>query len=465
MLIPCPACENQVSVQAPICPRCGHPIASGVEGGRLEAAHPPDLASYAAPPGVHQEGAPFPPNNIGISGVDASRSAAEESVPGEATPGQVQEASANLVEAPASGPDAAVPCGTEAVPAPASEARQPDPPVSAPSPAAGIPQRAREIPGSVPAAVTILLLMVVDVAAYLMVEEARQGPRASICGALIVALGLLFGGPGFRTWGVFAFSAGLLLWPLILASGLRGQAVPSDYVSILPNIGIIMLLSGIPSRRRIRAGVGVVVAAMALSFGVGVLEGLHPEWGRSLPTTLPDAEAPPLEGATTHFVLPDQFGGLALDVPAEYPQFYEDPSQATTEKSKYLEASALYTMDPERVFIVAYALTPDGDYDINKGADGVEENARSEHPEFKLLSRKRAKVAGLDSVRLITRIASDPPDYLRYELLRDGRYVYIFGAHASEASDLTTGQVQKMFASIRLGDLPEPTAWEAKGGE
>lgn len=35
-LIPCPACDRQVSEAAPACPGCGHPVAAG--GGRTSAS-------------------------------------------------------------------------------------------------------------------------------------------------------------------------------------------------------------------------------------------------------------------------------------------------------------------------------------------------------------------------------------------------------------------------------------------
>lgn len=42
MLIPCPACDRQVSEAAASCPNCGHPIASRGAGSFKEALTKPD---------------------------------------------------------------------------------------------------------------------------------------------------------------------------------------------------------------------------------------------------------------------------------------------------------------------------------------------------------------------------------------------------------------------------------------
>lgn len=128
------------------------------------------------------------------------------------------------------------------------------------------PPRARDVPGSLPAA--LLLLGVVALGLIERAQTAGGGVPTSVaatCIPLILALGLLLGGKDFRAWGVFSHLAGLLAWPLLLLKGVFGPAGLGDYLGLVFNIGILMLLAGEPTRMRVRAGVAVAVLGIVVS--------------------------------------------------------------------------------------------------------------------------------------------------------------------------------------------------------
>lgn len=225
MLIPCPICQRQVSEQAAFCPGCGHPIAAaGSDEPRSPAPEPADAAPEAADPEV--------------------LAAAEVTPETEPTAG--------------TGPAAEDP--------PRMQGLSPDP---NPTPPHAYSDRAFDVPGSFPAAMLLLTVFALGLIARAMpAGSGRSSPGAVSCVTFVTAVGLLHGGSGFRTWGAFSSLFGLLIWPPLLAAGTFGAAGPGRYLGLIFNIGILLLLVGVPSRKRVRWGIGVAVLGL-LASGIG----------------------------------------------------------------------------------------------------------------------------------------------------------------------------------------------------
>lgn len=154
------------------------------------------------------------------------------------------------------------------------------PPEPAPPPAGN---KARHVPGSVPAAVLILITTALSMLGNVMDPSA---PRTPALGGLIVGVGLLFGGRGFRSWGVFVFSLGLVVMPIMFATGARGPAYPSDWIGLILNVGILLLLVGEPTRARVRGGIAVCVITLLCVFAAGLVEGMQESEEPEPPTSI-----------------------------------------------------------------------------------------------------------------------------------------------------------------------------------
>jgi hypothetical protein len=167
-----------------------------------------------------------------------------------------------------------VPGGTEATAGaePAAEGARrlselsPDP---NPTPPHVYSDRAFDVPGSFPAAMLLLTVFALGLIERAMpAGSGRSSPGAVSCVSFIIAVGLLHGGSGFRTWGAFSSLCGLLIWPSLLAAGTFGAAGLGRYLGLIFNIGILLLLVGVPSRKRVRWGIGVAVLGF-LASGIG----------------------------------------------------------------------------------------------------------------------------------------------------------------------------------------------------
>lgn len=211
-LVPCPACNRTVSRYAPACPACGHPVA--------QSYYETPIASHA---------------NIG----------AEE--PAE--------------QAPVESPPAIAAAPTTAVSSAVAPPRE-----SAPTE----PEPARQIPGTVPAALISLLVAVANGWASTI---PGQHVRFSFLPALVVALGLWYGKPSFRLWGAAAYGIGLVVWPIAMLTGVLGPPSFGDYLELGINVGMLLLLVGRPTPQRVWGGAGLCAATVLAIVGVGVVEG------------------------------------------------------------------------------------------------------------------------------------------------------------------------------------------------
>jgi hypothetical protein len=211
-LVPCPACNRTVSRYAPACPACGHPVA--------QSYYETPIASHA---------------NIGAE-------EPAETAPAESVPAKPSAASTAVSIAAAAGGD---------------------------SPS-GAPELARRIPGTVPAAVISMAVAAVNGWASTI---PGQHVRFSFLPALAVGLGLWFGKTSFRTWAAVAYGAGLVIWPILMLTGVLGPASVGDYVELGINVGVLLLLVGKPTPLRVWAGVGACLATVLAIVGIGVVEG------------------------------------------------------------------------------------------------------------------------------------------------------------------------------------------------
>lgn len=135
--------------------------------------------------------------------------------------------------------------------------------------------KARQVPGSIPAAVLVLIVGAFGALELALTPPGQARGPNPVFGSLILGLGLLLGGPGFRTWGLFTHSLGLVVMPLLWLAQAYGPSSGADWLGLPFNVGILLLLAGEPTRRRVWCGVGVCVLSLLLAFGVGVLEELR----------------------------------------------------------------------------------------------------------------------------------------------------------------------------------------------
>lgn len=116
------------------------------------------------------------------------------------------------------------------------------------------------MPGSVPAGI----LMLVEVALAIAANVMQPGSSPPMLMDLVVGLGLLFGGPGFRSWGAFRSLVGLVVAPFLFLGGAWGGPTPTNFIGLGYNVGLLLLLGGKPSKTQVRWGVAVCILTFVL---------------------------------------------------------------------------------------------------------------------------------------------------------------------------------------------------------
>lgn len=423
MLIPCPACSRQVSTQALQCPGCGHPIADQLPAidAREGAAQPQDGTDFV-PPAAHL-------------GADDAAHADRQSEGSEPHAAEARESPYSTSESPPEpiAPDAEV---------------EATPPPTPPRPGR---ERAIDIPGSLPAAILILGFLVLELMGRALLkpgESSRPGPG---CAALILGLGLLFGGPGFRGWGVFTHVMGLIILPLVMLSGAFGSVGIGDYLGVLANIGVIMLLSGEPSRNRVRWGITVSIAAFLIS---GAVSALFPvtagRGGRELAATSF------LQGLSAHepqqVSLPAEFGGLKLTVPSELPELKPEAEDPGANAGGIEANTQFYGENGNRsVSVVAYRAAPGYQLNLNAAADGMMA-APPQGVTFRELSRAPDQVAGKPALRLIWELKAGDGSiaFARTHWVKNFPYAYSITLTDDDLDFLKGEAVRQLLLSVEL---------------
>jgi hypothetical protein len=376
----------------------------------------------------------------------------------------------------------------------------------------------------VPAGVLILVVVVLGLIGRAIEPSGIHTPPSGVLVGLIVGIGLLSGGTGYRSWGAFTHTAGLIVYPLLFVTGLLGPAGAADYVGLLFNVGILMLLSGVPSRNRVRAGVGVCLATFLLVFVTGIVEATlklrggsaaavtpaavtapedsalvatgsptgsstsgeapsSPEPASSAAsvdlTPLPEAkkiaplplpavtEAPRILHAPQRITLSEQYGRLRFTVPAELPEMQNTPSMVPAKLPPAFERTAVYSGDDGVSYLLVnvYHLAPGSEFSLTRAADGIVYETRKRVPEYQELGRQPGHLAGLPSLRMNARLSQNPVRYARYELVTDGPNAYSFCVMMGSRKELDSAAVRRWLASIQPGPLPRPRVSVGEPGE
>lgn len=421
MLIPCPACQRQVSEQALSCPGCGHPL---VAAGPGEMDPPLPAPADAAPEGMHTEElqAPAP---LAAQDAAARVEAIAEEVP-VAEPRKI-ESSLGL---PGLSPD------PDPTPMP--------PPVSA--------DQDPHLPGSLPAASLLLLVFALGIIEHVAAGATgtTSNSRAN-CISLIIGIGLLQGWNGFRTWGVFSSLFGLLVWPLLLQSGQFGPASLGSYLGLIFNLGILLLLAGVPSRKRVGWGIAVAVLGI-LASGIGSAKSpqISTDFGSSEPVK---ATLPPL--VPTHqpqpLTLPAGLGSLTATVPSGLPEVQPKLDLKALDKSQVERGEYTGQIGEYATGLVAFRLAPGYDFDYNRAADGLT-STNNEDGAMREERRAAVTLGGKPALRIDCTLGEGVggTSFIRYEYVQNGRYVYLVYVIGPAQEFLDSDPAQAYFASVHF---------------